>query len=324
MKKFLVLLVALLLFASCGRKPYDKPEFVEIKSNETAFIVPLVGKSNSQSTFMSEDYLRENMVATKRVQITHEWVQTGRKSHQGEYKPTIKVVIVDRTPVSVSWSGAPDTKIGVESKGSIGFTIPISLTAMIEQEDAPRFLYKYTEGKSLLAVVNTDINAFIRTQASQRFGVESLENCKLKKKDILESIFVDAKKFFKEYGITISQFGMTDGFLYDDSSYQEAINKQAVLFAEGKNLEQKELNARKQRAIELANAQNERDIAATKASAVSSLRALQDVENSKIMAQAQADAIRITAEKGIKLPDIMPESAFYTLGLDSYIPTAKK
>lgn len=323
MKKVLFISLVLFAFVSCSRQPYDVPEFVEIGTNETAFIVPLTGNTSDQTQLMSEDYLRKNMVASKRVQIPHEWVKTGRKANQGEWKDTIAVIKVDRTPVSVTWSVEPkNTRVGVESKESIGFTVPISLTAMIYEEDAPKFLNKYTSS-SLSTVVNTDVNAFIRTEASARFGVLTLEQCKDQKKVIFDAIFAETKTFFKQYGITISQGGLTDGFIYDNAEIQKAIDEQAKLQAEGKALVEKENNAKKNRDIDLKNAQNEAAIAATKASSVGSLKALQEVENSRILAEAQAEAIKLAA-KDLKLPDVVPEGVFYNLGLDKFVPTARK
>jgi len=54
-------------------KPYDKPEFVEIDTSETGFLIPLEGDLTQQAKFQSEDYLKQRKVATKRVQITHRW-----------------------------------------------------------------------------------------------------------------------------------------------------------------------------------------------------------------------------------------------------------
>ena len=126
-------------------------------------------------------------------------------SWTGEWRRSSKLITVERSPETREWNSSKDTgtsavnqAIYAESKESIGFTIPISITAMIEQTDAPKFLYKYTENKTLSSVVNTDVNAFIKTQASQRFGVYTFEECKLKKKEILEAIFTEAKLFFNK------------------------------------------------------------------------------------------------------------------------------
>ena len=64
-------------------KPYDKPEYVEIDTSETGFLIPLEGDATQQAKFQSEDYLKQRKVATKRVQITHRWSQEGRLAWDG-------------------------------------------------------------------------------------------------------------------------------------------------------------------------------------------------------------------------------------------------
>jgi len=64
-------------------KPYDKPEYVEIDTSETGFLIPLEGDTTQQAKFQSEDYLKQRKVAAKRVQITHRWSQEGRLTAAG-------------------------------------------------------------------------------------------------------------------------------------------------------------------------------------------------------------------------------------------------
>ena len=71
------------LIALSGCKPYDRPEFIEIDTSETGFLIPLEGNTDKQVAFESEHYLNECKVATKRVQIPHRWVQTGRMYWSG-------------------------------------------------------------------------------------------------------------------------------------------------------------------------------------------------------------------------------------------------
>ena len=82
-KKIIVLgvLVGTLAVAGtgCGMiKPYDKPELVTIEASQTAFLIPLVGDTEDQASFQSEELLAQAKVATKEVQIPHRWVKTGR------------------------------------------------------------------------------------------------------------------------------------------------------------------------------------------------------------------------------------------------------
>jgi hypothetical protein len=290
------------------------------------------GDTSSQAKFMSEEYLRDNKVGKASVQINHEWVKTGKKKSDGYYRALESLVLVDRTPYSVTWTkyvgnGNTDAdlnplRIAVESKESVGYTIPISLTASITEPDAVTFLYKYTEGRTLKSVVDTDVNSYIKTRASAKFGALSLAECKAQKQAILDAVFTDATVYFKQFGITLGQFGMTDGFYYDDAKYQEEINRSMLLDVEGRNLATVEANSAKQRDIDFKNAANKTRIANEQAQAAPAMMKLQEIENSKIIAAAQAEAI-VEFAKNATLPNILPESTFYQLGLDKLVPTAK-
>ena len=61
---FLIAISGAFLLSSCVRE-YDKPEYVEVDTAETAFVVPLEGDGTQQSKFHSEKYLEERKVAAK-------------------------------------------------------------------------------------------------------------------------------------------------------------------------------------------------------------------------------------------------------------------
>src|SRR5207248_1101118 len=81
-------------------KSYDKPEYKEIDTSETGFLIPLEGDSVSQAKFQSEDYLKQRKVAAKRVQITHRWSQEGRLPDSGRWIPIVRLIKVNRSPVT--------------------------------------------------------------------------------------------------------------------------------------------------------------------------------------------------------------------------------
>ena len=191
------LLVFAILLTGCGGpwwKPYDVPEFHEVGSSHTAFLLPLEGNTEKQAAFDSEDFLKKSMVATKRVQITHKWLQTGYYSNQGEWVPTERLVTVDRAPVTRAWSA--DTKTGTstaneaiwfESKDSVGVSTGFTCTARIkDNEAAAKFLYNYpaasssqkdrkgghiaVSGKGLAAVMDTEVRAQVQSRVSE-FGL---------------------------------------------------------------------------------------------------------------------------------------------------------
>ena len=133
----LVLMLVLCLSLAGCRKPYDKPEFAKISPSQTGFLIPLVGDSSSQSAFASEELLAEHKVATKEVQIPHRWVQMGRMSWNGEWKPSAELIVVERKPVSRSWDSGDDTASSSNraifggSSDNIGIYVGMNCTATI-------------------------------------------------------------------------------------------------------------------------------------------------------------------------------------------------
>ena len=130
-------LVALLLFI----RPYDVPEFVEVDSSESAFLIPLEGDTTNQAAFQSVEFLKEKKVAARRVQVTHRWSQTGFMPRSGHWIPTVRLIKVDRRPVTREWTKSHNTgtksrdeAISAESRDSIGFSIGVGCTANIPEE----------------------------------------------------------------------------------------------------------------------------------------------------------------------------------------------
>ena len=172
----LMLLPALL--SGC-MKPYDKPEYVEIDTSETGFLIPLEGDGTQQAKFQSEDYLKQRKVAAKRVQILHRWSQEGRISNDGRWIPTVRLVKVNRSPVTREWMSAENTQgvgnrrptqsdkaIWIESADSVGFSMGFNCTAFISEEDAAKFLYWYPSG-SLSGVMDQEIRGRIQQVAAE-------------------------------------------------------------------------------------------------------------------------------------------------------------
>ena len=91
MRKFL--LFALLAPALSGcMKPYDRPEYVEIDTSESAFLIPLEGDTTNQAAFSSVQFLEQKKVAAKRIQITHRWNATGYWPTSGEWIGEVRLV----------------------------------------------------------------------------------------------------------------------------------------------------------------------------------------------------------------------------------------
>lgn len=225
----LILIMTCTMFTGC-RKPYDKPEFVTIEASQTAFLIPLVGDSTTQSAFESEELLAQAKVATKEIQIPHRWVQTGRRHWMGDWKPSATLIIVERKPVSRSWesgdsaAASHNRAIFGETADQIGIYVGMNCTAMIEETDAVRFLYRYNN-TPLETVIDTDIKKLVE----DRFNIETAKYTSTElgaaKGEIMEAVKNYVVPYFKEYGITITVLGMKEGVSYENDKIQKAIDE---------------------------------------------------------------------------------------------------
>lgn len=248
MKKIIALvLIAVMtccLLTGCV-KSYDKPEFVTIEASQTAFLIPLVGDSSNQAAFESEELLLEAKVATKEIQIPHRWVQTGRQSYTGEYRASATLIVVERKPVSRSWesgdsaASSSNRAIFGETSDNIGIYVGMNCTAMIEEKDAAKFLYRYNN-TPLETIIDTDIKKMVE----DRFNVETAKYTSTelgaKKGDIMEAVKTYVVEYFKDYGITITVLGLKEGISFENDEIQKAIDakfasEQELVIQQNKN-----------------------------------------------------------------------------------------
>lgn len=223
-----LLLVGVGLLAACG--PAEKEEFVEIGPNETAFVVPLLGDTSQQAQFQSVDFLRDHQVGAKLIQIPHFKRDMGRGWWEYVWEDSVKVIIVDRTPVTREWtrsgtSGTSPTNqaFSVESAESIDFQVGATCAALVEENNAAEFLYFFS-GKSLSAVMDENVRGFIQARLFEKFGKLTLDEARVDKADIFEEVFTETRDHFATMGITISYLGGSEGLIYNDSHVQDEIN----------------------------------------------------------------------------------------------------
>lgn len=212
---------------SCVR-PYDTPEFRTIEPSQTAFLVPLVGNTGDQAAFDSEELLLETKVATKEVQIPHRWVQTGRWDWVGNWKPSASLIVVERKPVSRSWESGTSTETSTraifgETSDAIGVYVGMNCTAMIEEADAAKFLYRYNN-TPLEIVIDTDIKKMVEGEFNSATGKFKSTELHDHKTEIIETIKTKVIPYFKEYGITITVLGFKEGISFENPEIQKALD----------------------------------------------------------------------------------------------------
>lgn len=263
MKRFVLLCAAMLVVSSVGCAAYDVPEFAEIKHHETGYLIPLEGETKEgQKKFDSIEALDKNRVAIKRVQIPHRWVSTGRMWWSGIYMDTVRLVVVNRSPVTREWTAdkdsgtsATDQAIWLESKDSIGFSLGFNCTAFIDEPNATQFLYMYPTTKAdkssedvdksvtgLAHTMDQEIRARVQMLANQVAAQYDLDDLRARKQEILNVVrngvsqvknkdgIVTQERLqgtiqhFAARGITITNLGQFGGFEYEEAEIQGAIN----------------------------------------------------------------------------------------------------
>ena len=225
-----VAILAIMVFMTgCTRRPFDKPEFVTLETNESGFVIPLIGDISKQVKFDSEDSVKKLQVAERRIQIPHVWVEDGRWASDGHYAPTISVKKVLRTPITVNWSNeggatkGKDNAIWSESADSIGFSTGFSVTAFIQESDAAKFLYFY-QGGTLDKVLNEEVRARIQQAVTSVSANYELKLLREKKLEMIDAIRKDIIPFFSNRGITITTVGMFGGMNYENPKIQSGID----------------------------------------------------------------------------------------------------
>ena len=260
---FALILMASVLLSSCGFiRPYDKPEYVQIDTNETAFIIDLFAdedSENAQATLTSEDYYTKHLLNEKLVQIPHKWVKTGRMRGTGRYIPKLKVVAVSNSPITGTW----DNEIKVETKGSQGFTVPMKYAIRVTPEDSGRFLSKFpaneqcyeADGKTKIRskmmsspekVADNQFRNVVAAELSKEFHKYEYKDVLPNRDEIVAAAVERIKVWADEFGITIDNLAVWNGMIPDDPTLQNQMDEQAKLAAQVET-EKKRFDAEQQK-----------------------------------------------------------------------------
>ena len=364
MKKhfFMVATIVALCFMSTSClfiKPYDKPEYVSIGTNETAFLIDQFAddnKENGQVKVNGDANYRT--VNSKLVKIGHKWVQTGRLPATGHYIASEIVIAVSNSPVTGTW----EKDIKVETKGSQGFTVPMKWGIRVKPENSERFLRNFPanvqimseDGKQKLSKKMTSVKSVAEDQFKTQVAAElSKEFHKYEYKDVLPNrdIIVDAAveritEWATELGITIDNLAVFEGLIPDDATLQNSMDEQAKLAAQvetekkrfeaEKQKKEKEIELQKMEKLRIqAETENEKAearktvetqqiLAQTSNIELARKQREQEIENLKLKGQAEAEAIKIRAHalENISLPKVITSNDLKVLGVDSLIREA--
>lgn len=207
-------------------KPYNKPEFITIEANQTAFLIPLVGDTSEQGVFESEALLAETKVATKEVQIPKRWVQTGRRSWKGEWRASARLITVDRSPITREWTDENGTDsvnqaVTAKTKDGIKISLNVNGTAQIDESMATKYLYYYNTNP-LSQVMDTEIKTMAHSRLIEEVAKYNLSD--LNVEVIVTNVREEVQEYFLGRGITITALGLASDPVYPED-IQKAMNE---------------------------------------------------------------------------------------------------
>jgi hypothetical protein len=271
-----------------GCMPYKGEKFVEVQNNETAFVIPLEDKLDKQKKLKSLQALESYQVAIKRIDIPRRWRKTGRLWFSGEWIDTVKVIKVDRSPITREWTAGRDTGtssknegIWIESEDSVSFSTGFTCTAYVREENAATFLYHYPNGR-LATIMDNQIRAEIQSKAAEITSMYKMDDLRTKKGEIIKGVRDHVVGFFNQTGITVSTIGMFGGFTYENQDIQKAIDETFV------SQQEKVVAAALYEAQEDKNRRIVKEAEAMKRSAI--IKANGEAEAIRVVAQAAAEA----------------------------------
>lgn len=248
---WMTLIPGLILFAACS----PTRDVIVIEPNEAAFIVPISGDPSQQGQITGQMDNAEQ-VFTSEVQISRSWVGTGGfLNTNGFWRPSARVYIVNTTPVNVQWTSRDGDQsvlaIPVESAGSQGFSIPITISAELTETpevnaegvttcaSAAAYLREFgrkvdvgaeqaeVETRPLVDVLNTEVRNEVARFLADRFATVQIQEAVASKARILQETREHVIPLFGSRGICIRSLGTTDGLLYDNVEYQQQIDNAA-------------------------------------------------------------------------------------------------
>src|SRR5262245_6736780 len=327
---------AFALLAATGCGPVKQERLVQIESNHTAFRLPLEDSSDG-AAFMSVDYLKAKRVPMQRYSIPQRARDTGRWWWQYEWIPTELIVVVDRAPVTRNWSdnsaGSGSKAIRLESQESIGYNLGITITASVEEEDAPLFLYNFggytfnAKGEkvpyqppggepydpSLGHLLDTVVRGWVQQKLSHDLGSIPLKDTDARLGQAIDSCFVECRKVFKQQGITIQSMGLAAGIRFENAEIQRVIDQRYtaatdIEVARKEAAGQKQLNERM-----LAKVRTEIDTANKRVAAKEAVLLQAELR----LRMLDAETFRLAAEGWDGKPAYLaPQGAQFLFGLD--------
>lgn len=294
--------LGLLLSTTGCWRPFEPVKLEVIQPNAEAFLLPFTESIERQTSTHTEEYLRKSLVHTQQVKIPQQWVPRGYEVlwPNGEWRDAAILVRVDKSPVTREWTADPNSGTSIKNEAiwvmtsdQVEFSTGWTCTARVSsRDDAVKFLHNYPNG-ALTQVMDQEIRAKIQSA----FGLEvtdlPMEELRLKATPHIQEVTTKVIDFFQERGITITNLGISGGFVYKDPSIVKTM-------VEVFNAEQSKMIAIAETAMQLEKNKKLELEAQSRAKAILSEK------------EAEAEGIRLVADaKSYELSKVTENSAAY-------------
>ena len=115
----------------------------------------------------------------------------------------------------------------------------MNCTAMIEEKDAAKFLYRYNN-TPLETIIDTDIKKMVEDRFNIETALVNSTDLGAKKGEIMEKVKSYVVNYFKDYGITITVLGLKEGISFENPEIQKALDakfasEQELVIQQNKN-----------------------------------------------------------------------------------------
>lgn len=232
LRNLLFPIIMVTMFTGCIYRPFEPVQLEAIGTNEEGFLIPYTADGKAQVSTASEEYLKQNLVSVKQVRIPQQWVPNDYEwiFYHGEWKPAAVLIKVDKSPETREWTASKtsgtsdkDEAIWVMTADQVEFSTGWTCTARIEsKDDAIKFLYNYPNG-SLDSVMDKEIRAYLQSEFALEVTDLDMDEMRKAATPHIVKVIDKVKKFFAPRGITITNLGITGGFVYKNQSVIETM-----------------------------------------------------------------------------------------------------
>lgn len=251
-------LALVLLLPPPAEAYYSKTDYADpffILPSESAFFIPDVGANkDSQASFGSEQYLKENKIAAKRFNVTHvKLPATGGYLESDYYVPTGRLIILDRTPVNREWVAAAhrgtstgDQSFPCQTSEGLDYKVGIAISAFVTEDNAAKFLYWFGVNapagdrskpeviftsvyyaRSLSQIMDTVVRSKVQALVCTEVVKRTLDKANGDMAAMMTGIEVSVKAYMDSRGISLDFVGWADTAEFDHA-VQTAINRRYI------------------------------------------------------------------------------------------------